>query len=136
MPAADAPLRGDARYYSYRERFHQLRNMFSREISEQKVILSRLEKSLPKPNYTITTLTALSGICPEKPVVVIGADQAANLGRWHRSAELLRDFEFLVFARRGSDVPENLPGRFCYIRDFDENISATEIRNKLRQPKK
>lgn len=136
MPAGDAPLRSDARYYTYRERFHQLRVMFTREISGRRVILSRLEKSLPKPNFTIQTLTALAGICPEKPVLVIGADQAANLGRWHRSAELLRDFEFLVFARRSSPFPESLPGSFCYVRDFDENISATEIRGKLPQPKK
>lgn len=136
MPAADTPLRGDTRYYTYRERFRQLRTAFAREISDRRVILSRLEKTLPKPNYTIETLTALRLICPEKPVVVIGADQAVNLARWHRSAELVRDYEFLVFARRGSDFNDDLHGSFCFIADFEENISATEIRNSLRQPRK
>lgn len=136
MPAADAPLRNDERYYTYRERFRLLRRLFADEISRHNVILSKLEKSLPKPNYTIGTLSALRAICPGKPVIVLGADQAENLGRWHRSAELLRDFEFLIFARRGSQLPETLKGSFCYITDFDENISATEIRNELRQPKK
>ena len=136
MPAADAPLRGDARYYTYRERFHLLRKMFAAEISRRQVILSNLEKSLPKPNYTFETLSALRNLCPEKPVVVIGADQAMNLARWHRSSELMREYEFLVFARRGSPYPGDPGENFCFVADFAEDISATEIRDKLRQPRK
>lgn len=131
MPAAASPLRGDKRLFSYRERFHFLRRLFSREIAAGRVILSRLEKTLPQPNYTVNTLAALSSLCAVKPVLVIGADQAKNLSRWHRAAELTKAYRLLIFARRGAAVVPLAHLDAEVVADFDENISATELRDRL-----
>lgn len=131
MPAAVSPLRGVERLFSYRQRFHFLRRLFRREISAGRVILSRLEKNMPQPNYTVNTLEALGSLCAEKPVLVIGADQAENLPRWHRAAELAKEFRFLIFARRGAEhaLPPYLMAEA--VPDFEENISATALREML-----
>lgn len=131
MPAASAPLRTDDRLFSFRERFALLRALFRNEISARRIILSPLERLLPKPNYTFSTLSALRERCGQKPVVVVGADQAQKLGNWHRSAELIDEYEFLIFARAGS-VPANIPNlRARFVEDFVEDISATALRTEL-----
>lgn len=133
-PAAFAPLRSDERLFSYRERFALLRVCFKRELERGQVILSVLEKSLPKPNYTIETLAHLSRRCGEKPIVVIGADQAAKIGNWHRSDELLREYRFVVFARgKEGKFLDDHAWDIMFFKDFDEPISATELRVQLVQ---
>lgn len=131
MPAAASPLRGDERLFTYRQRFHFLRQLFAREITSGRVVLSCLEKKLPQPNYTLHTFKALRKICTQKPVLVIGADQAQNLPRWHKADELIKNYEFLVFARRGAVVATVAGLSPEVVADFDEDISATELRNRL-----
>ena len=70
-------------------------------------------------------------MCAGKPVLVIGADQAENLSRWHRAAELAKAYSFLIFARRGAPVVQPADLAADVVADFDENISATELRNQL-----
>jgi nicotinic acid mononucleotide adenylyltransferase len=131
MPAASAPLRADERLFSYRERFYLLRRLLQKEISEGRVIISVLEKRLPKPGYTVNTLAALEKNCTVKPVIVIGADQAKKLGSWHQSEKLIRDFEFLIFARDRL-LPKEVPNlKAGFVEDFAEDISATQIRSTL-----
>lgn len=131
MPAAGAPLRVDERLFSYRERFRLLRLLLQSEIVAGQVALSKLERSLPRPNYTADTLAALAKHCATPPVIVIGADQAEKLPLWHRSEELMARYKFLVFARPGSPAKNNPQLNARFIGDFAENISATEIREKL-----
>lgn len=133
MPAAASPLREDARLFNYRMRFDFLHRLFAQEIAAGRVILSILEKKLPQPNYTYNTLEALAQICPVKPVLVIGADQAQNLPRWHKADDLLRNFRFLVFARGGSPADALPVFNVEVVADFDEEISATELRSQLAQ---
>lgn len=129
--AAKAPLRDDERLFSYRERFALLRSCFARELQYGEVILSILERSLPKPNYTIETLSHLSRLCQKKPIVVIGADQAEKILHWHRAEELLRDYRFVVFARGRVVLAHNQNWDCTFIDDFDEPISATALRAQL-----
>ncbi|HNJ64899.1 MAG TPA: adenylyltransferase/cytidyltransferase family protein [Turneriella sp.] len=130
-PAPAAPLRTDDRLFSYRERFALLRACFRQQLAEGKVILSRLEFSLPKPNFTFDTLAALVQVCGTKSVIVIGADQAAQIGKWHRAEELMREYEFVVFAREGTTTAFDRRLRHHAISDFDLPVSATVIRASL-----
>jgi nicotinic acid mononucleotide adenylyltransferase len=131
-PAPAAPLRSDERLFSYRERFSLLRFCFAKELAERSVVLSVLERTLPKPNFTIQTLAALVSLCGTKPVVVIGADQAAQIGRWHRAQELMREYEFIVFARAAAPTTLDARLRHRFIADFDFPISATSMRSRLK----
>lgn len=121
--------------FSFRERFAAVRKLLEPKIASGRVRLSHIEKRLPQPNYTIETLRALRLYCHEKPVIVIGADQAEGLSRWYKADELIREFSFVVFARRGSTLPE-IPDFYPYmITDFEENVSSSEIREKFINPR-
>jgi nicotinate-nucleotide adenylyltransferase len=130
-PAAATPLRTDERMFSYRERFALLRACFSEELAAKKVVLSVLERSLPKPNYTYDTLKTLLELCGIKPIIVIGADQAQQIDKWHCAEALMCEYEFVVFARTGVTTAWDNRLRYRAITDFDLPVSATAIRASL-----
>lgn len=131
MPAPEAPLRSGAKLFTYRERFYFLRRMFRREISAGRVRLSVLERRLPAPHYTIQTLEALRKHCEFIPTIVIGADQAEKLSQWHRSADLISGWSFLIFGRPGA-VLKTEPGMQAEtISKFAYDISSTSLRVQL-----
>lgn len=91
---------------------------------------------MPRPNYTYDTLAALVRSCGLKPRIVIGADQAAQIGKWYRAADLMHEYEFIVFARGLPGAP--FDARLCHrlVSNFDWPVSATTIRaNLIRLPK-
>ncbi|MCB9080797.1 MAG: nicotinate-nucleotide adenylyltransferase [Lewinellaceae bacterium] len=97
---------------------------------------SDIEFGLPRPSYTIDTLTYLKERYPEREfVLLMGGDTLPTLPKWKNYEVLLRDYEIYVYARPGID-----PGPWKdqpRVRWFDEvpllDISATYIRACIRQ---
>jgi len=150
MPSFVTPLRSLERYFSYRIRFSFLSLLFREEIQQGRVRLSTLERKLPRPNYTITTLEALSTICPMAPSVVIGFDQAIKLPQWKSADALMKNYHFTIFPRlqfENSQLPtfddknrnnhfasQRLPAalkHFSLVEAFNYHESSTEIRKTL-----
>ncbi len=71
--------------------------------------------------YTVDTLKSLGG----KPVLLLGADQYANLEQWHRWQEVLELASIAVFARPGWPAPD---ARVQVIPMAPMDISASDIR--------
>ena len=69
--------------------------------------VSDIEMHLPRPSYTINTLTALSKQHPDCQFVFIcGMDSLQNLSRWYQYQSILDNYELLVFPREGYDGGE------------------------------
>lgn len=69
--------------------------------------VSDVEMHLPRPSYTINTLTALSEQYPDCQFVFIcGMDSLQNLPRWYHYQRILDNYELLVFPREGYDGGE------------------------------
>ena len=67
---------------------------------DERFSLSRFEVDRDEPSYTVDTLRALATARPDdEPVLLLGADQAAALPRWHEPEEVLRLAEVAVVAR-------------------------------------
>jgi nicotinate-nucleotide adenylyltransferase len=65
---------------------------------------SDIEFRLPKPSYTIHTLTYLSEKHPSnKFCLIMGADNLENLGKWKNYNEIISNYELYVYPRPGSD---------------------------------
>ena len=61
---------------------------------------SDVEFGLPKPSYTIDTLTYLSEKYPDKQFsLIMGGDNLASLHKWKNYELLLRDYEIYVYQR-------------------------------------
>src|SRR5690606_24789131 len=67
--------------------------------------VSNVEFHLPKPSYTIDTLTYLSEKFPlEKFTVIMGSDSFQNLSRWKNYEQLLAHYRIVVYIRPGFPV--------------------------------
>ena len=92
----------------------------------RKMKLCLIEKDLPTPSYTITTVKTLKKQYPEYDFVwIIGDDQYANLDQWKAVDELCRLVQFAVFSRQGIAVKQ--PG-FLYVENFSHPASSTAVR--------
>ena len=81
------------------------------------------------PSFTIDTVELIKRNLPEADLYyLIGEDNVAKLGTWHRIDELRELVRFVVFDRGGSRAPHPMP---TLSRRID--ISATEIRRRVEQ---
>ena len=95
---------------------------------------SNVEFSLPRPSFTIDTLTYLQEkFTTEKFSVILGSDSYANLPRWKNFEALLRHHRFLVYNRPGHAVPQ-YDGANAIILEGAPllEISATFIRRQIQ----
>lgn len=100
-----------------------------------KLKASNIEFHLPKPGYTIDTLTYLKEKYPEHSfVLLMGSDNLESFPKWKNYEAILAEHALYVYKRPGfSGIPAVLKGD---IRVFDVpllDISATYIRTKLKE---
>ncbi|MCC6620431.1 MAG: nicotinate-nicotinamide nucleotide adenylyltransferase [Deltaproteobacteria bacterium] len=95
-----------------------------------RVVVDRIEATLPVPSYTVDTLRAMRAREPGlEATLVVGADAWAERRAWREWDELARlvDHRFVVLGRAGVPDPEgaalevHLPG-----------LSSTEVRRRAR----
>lgn len=98
---------------------------------------SDIEFSLPKPSYTIDTLSYLTEKFPKREfVLIMGGDNIATLNKWKNYEKILERFSIYVY-----DRPESDPGEFAThpkVRFFEApllDISATYIREAIKNRK-
>ena len=99
--------------------------------------VSDIELSLPKPSYTIDTLSYLKEKYPEKEfALIMGADNLASFKKWKNYEVLLKNYQIYVYPRPGADVSEweNHPSITFTTTPLME-ISSTFIRKSLKEKK-
>ena len=97
-----------------------------------------LAKVLPPPlpaeqvSYSYEELEALQKARPDLNIrLLVGADVAASLERFHRAPELLERWGVDVVGRVGYELPE-LPGADLHYCDVElPNVSSSEVRERL-----
>lgn len=95
---------------------------------------SNVEFHLPKPSYTIDTLTYLTEKFPlEKFSVIMGSDSFQNITRWKNYQQLLRQYDLIVYNRPGFEVQETHGARLTVLQAPLMDISATFIRTEIRE---
>jgi nicotinate-nucleotide adenylyltransferase len=94
---------------------------------------SNVEFHLPKPSYTIDTLTYLTEKFPlERFSVIMGSDSLQNIHRWKNYEYLLQQYRLIVYRRPGFPV-EQKEGMHLTVADAPVlDISATYIRNEIK----
>ena len=99
-----------------------------------KIGVSNVEFDLPKPSYTIDTLTYLKEKYPDDDfVLIMGGDNLATLHKWKNYELILRDYKIYVYQRPGYALGdlENHPSVKCF--DAPQmHISASYIRRCIK----
>ncbi len=99
---------------------------------------SDLEAERPggEPNYSIDTIHRVKAdlTMGDRLFFVIGCDAFADIRTWHRWEEVVREVEWIVVSRPGTECSEDLvPAgtRVQWLRDLAVPVSSTELRRKL-----
>ncbi len=95
---------------------------------------SNIEFKLPKPSYTIDTLTYLKEKYPQHEFsLIMGSDNLETLHRWKNYELILQNYPIYVYRRRNADTNPFPKNKQIYFLDFPFlDISATFIRDNLK----
>ena len=99
--------------------------------AEPRFVLDRRELRKASPGYTVETLEDLRAElgAQVEMVLLIGGDQYARLGTWHRSEELFALARIAVFARPGLAL--GAAERVTVVPMAPMDISSTSIRERI-----
>jgi len=105
---------------------------------EKNLKASNIEFKLPRPSYTIETLTYLQEKYPNYEFsIIMGSDSFQNLPRWKNSEWLLQHFPIYIYTRPGYENLPVYPGAKAIHRLNAPllPISSTEIRKNIKEGK-
>jgi nicotinate-nucleotide adenylyltransferase len=100
---------------------------------------SSIEFEMPRPSYTITTLTYLTEKYPQnKFCLIMGADNLATLHKWKNHEQILKGFEIYVYPRKETTViPKELQNHSSvHLTEAPVmELSSTFIRKAIKENK-
>jgi nicotinate-nucleotide adenylyltransferase len=96
-----------------------------------------IEFDLPKPSYTIDTITYLSDMYPQHTfALIIGEDNLVQFENWKNYERILENFSLYVYPRPDATASNLI--EHPHVRMVDApllEISATHIRNRIKTEK-
>jgi nicotinate-nucleotide adenylyltransferase len=97
---------------------------------------SNVEFSLPKPSYTIDTLTYLKEKFPlERFSVVMGSDSFQNIKHWKNWEQLVAQYPIIIYKRPGFEVAPLEGAKLQVLEAPMLDISASFIRKEIKAKK-
>ncbi len=97
---------------------------------------SNVEFHLPKPSYTIDTLTYLTEKFPlERFSVIMGADSFQNIHRWKNFEQLVEQYSIVVYNRPGFEIRDTYGANVTILDAPLLQISSTFIRKQVKDKK-
>lgn len=126
------PLKRQASLLNEYQRLHLVRLAVE---GETQLRASDIEFKLPKPSFTVDTLTYLAEKYPgEEFAVIMGSDSYCNLPHWKNHEWLLSHYPVYVYKRSAAEKMPEYPGaKAVHIMDAPIlPISSTDIRSKIK----
>ncbi|SNT02708.1 nicotinate-nucleotide adenylyltransferase [Ekhidna lutea] len=98
---------------------------------------SDVEFNMPRPSYTIDTLTVLQEKHPDKTFrLIIGGDNLASFPKWKNHDKILEHFGLIVYPRPNAKPTDLINHKSIQMIDAPEvDISATLIRKLIKEGK-
>jgi len=95
-----------------------------------------IEFRLPKPSYTINTLTYLKEKYPQHNyAIIMGSDSLQNLDQWKNPDQIIKDYPIYVYTRPGFEIKETGVTKLIIVKAPLLEISATHIRELIQSEK-
>jgi len=97
---------------------------------------SDIEFHLPRPSYTIDTLTYLEEKYPDhRFTIIMGSDSYQNISKWKNHLLLEERYPFVIYRRPGFEVTAGADRNIQVLEAPLLQISATHIRELLKEGK-
>ncbi len=128
------PLKEKASLANDHDRLHLVNLAIGNNV---KIKSSNIEFSLPKPSYTIDTLTYLKEKYPTIDFhLIMGGDNLATIDKWKNYEKLLSDFKILVYSRPNYELGDKSQHPNVTIVEAPMlNLSASYIRTCIKEKK-
>jgi nicotinate-nucleotide adenylyltransferase len=99
-----------------------------------RILVSLVEMTLPKPSYTINTLRFLAREFPEVQFsILMGSDLVAKLDTWREAGEIISGYDIYVYPRADETITP-VGERMHILTDAPlSDISSTAIRARLAE---
>jgi nicotinate-nucleotide adenylyltransferase len=95
-----------------------------------------IEFRLPKPSYTIDTLTYLHEKYPQHEFcVIMGSDSLQNLSKWKNADIIMNDYTIYVYRRPGFDISDLSIKKLIQVEAPLLLISSSYIRDLIQRGK-
>lgn len=116
------------------DRLHLMRTAIE---DDPRMKASDIEFYLPKPSYTINTLTYLKEKYPEQDFyLIMGSDSFQNIDKWKNYEMIINNYKLYVYQRKGFDLKNSNNSETIKLLDAPLlEISATNIRQLVKQGK-
>ncbi len=116
--------------------YHRLHMVSIAIDGEIKLKVSNVEFKLPKPSYTIDTLTYLSEKYPQHEFsIILGSDSFQNLDKWKNYQTLIKKCHFYIYKRPGFKITETFGADINIFNAPLLDISSTAIRKMIKEKK-
>ncbi len=103
---------------------------------EKKLKASKVEFGLPRPSYTINTLTYLVEKYPSHNFhLILGSDSFQNLGKWKNGDVIARTYAIIIYKRAGFEITNPLNAKITIADAPLLEISSTRIRDMIKTGK-
>jgi nicotinate-nucleotide adenylyltransferase len=104
--------------------------------NETKFKASNIEFSLPRPSYTIDTLSYLADKYPQHEFsIIMGGDSFQNITKWKNYEILLKNHKIIVYNRPGFTIDLSLSKNIEVVNAPLLDISSTYIRKLIKEKK-
>lgn len=103
---------------------------------DNRIKISDVEFSLPKPSYTTITLAHLREKYPEHEFsIIMGGDSFQNLHKWKNYEAILKSHAIYVYQRPGFEITNHVNAQLTIVDAPLLQISATQIRQFIKEGK-
>jgi nicotinate-nucleotide adenylyltransferase len=127
------PFKKDGKLLNEYHRLHLVRLATE---DDTRIKVSDIEFALPKPSYTIDTLTYLVEKYPEHRFsIIMGGDSFQNLNKWKNFEAIVKNYSIYVYPRPGVEIKNTLNAELTIINAPLLQISATQIRQWIKEGK-
>ena len=116
--------------------YHRLHLIQSSLEGENNLKASNIEFHLPKPSYTVDTLTYLKDKYPQHSFsIIMGSDSFSNLSKWKNYDIIVKNYPLYIYERQGFPIKNVLNATLHLLKAPLLEISSTHIRNLIKTGK-
>ena len=115
------------------DRLHLLQKAIE---SDNRLKVTDIEFSLPRPSYTSHTLAYLKEKYPARSFsIIMGSDSFQNLSKWKNAEAIIKNYPILIYKRQGFEIENKLGANIQVMNAPLLEISATHIRELIKNGK-
>ena len=127
------PFKQSATLLNEYDRLHLLKRAIE---DDNRMRALDIEFNLPKPSYTATTLITLEEKFPGNDfTIIMGSDSFQNLHKWKNATSIISNYPICIYERPGFKIENNINARIQIVKAPLLEISATQIRESIRNGK-